>query len=224
MTKTEIAGILTRSLYAPGAEGREPVEGARPTSGSAGPGGDGGVRAGRADPGGRAGKRERASARRSRRRSPSCTRPGRLEFYEQLKAATAPGLIEMLQIPGLGPGRSRRCTTGWASPTSPASPPRARRAKSPRSTGSGRRPRKRSWPGSSNREAYGRRHLWWDAWEVAEPIVAGLRALPEVQRAEAAGSLRRGLETVGDLDFHRGGAGGRAGHGLVHRRCPASRK
>ena len=29
----------------------------------------------------------------------------------------------------------------------------------------------------------------------------GLRALPAVSRAEAAGSLRRGLETVGDLDF-----------------------
>ena len=36
---------------------------------------------------------------------------------------------------------------------------------------------------------------------VAAPIVTGLRALPQVKRAEAAGSLRRGLETVGDLDF-----------------------
>jgi DNA polymerase (family 10) len=32
-------------------------------------------------------------------------------------------------------------------------------------------------------------------------LLAGLRALPQVSRAEAAGSLRRGLETVGDLDF-----------------------
>jgi len=55
--------------------------------------------------------------------------------------------------------------------------------------------------GIKNREAYGRRHLWWDAAAVAEPIVAGLRALPQVRRAEAAGSLRRGMETVGDLDF-----------------------
>jgi DNA polymerase (family 10) len=52
-----------------------------------------------------------------------------------------------------------------------------------------------------NREAYGRRHLWWDAAELAGVILAGLRALPAVRRAEAAGSLRRGLETVGDLDF-----------------------
>ena len=55
--------------------------------------------------------------------------------------------------------------------------------------------------GIKNREAYGRRHLWWEANEIAEPIVKGLRALPGVSRAEAAGSLRRGMETVGDLDF-----------------------
>ena len=28
-----------------------------------------------------------------------------------------------------------------------------------------------------------------------------MRALPQVERAEAAGSLRRGMETIGDLDF-----------------------
>ena len=35
----------------------------------------------------------------------------------------------------------------------------------------------------------------------ADVIVKGLRALPQVRRAESAGSLRRGMETVGDLDF-----------------------
>jgi len=39
------------------------------------------------------------------------------------------------------------------------------------------------------------------ALPVAEQIVAHLRALPGVARAEIAGSLRRGRETVGDLDF-----------------------
>ena len=61
------------------------------------------------------------------------------------------------------------------------------------------------WPrnaqGKINRAAYGRRHLWWDARAVAAPIVAGLKQVAGVRRAEAAGSLRRGLETVGDLDF-----------------------
>jgi DNA polymerase (family X) len=55
--------------------------------------------------------------------------------------------------------------------------------------------------GIKNREAYGKRHIWWDAFSVAEPLLAGLRSLPDVKRAEHAGSLRRGMETVGDLDF-----------------------
>jgi len=31
---------------------------------------------------------------------------GKLAYYEELKAATPPGLVAMLDIPGLGPKRS----------------------------------------------------------------------------------------------------------------------
>ena len=55
--------------------------------------------------------------------------------------------------------------------------------------------------GIKNREAYSRRHLWWKANETAGPILEGLRGLSQVERAESAGSLRRKMETVGDLDF-----------------------
>lgn len=37
--------------------------------------------------------------------------------------------------------------------------------------------------------------------EIASEIMGGLRALPGVQRVETAGSLRRGKETIGDLDI-----------------------
>jgi len=55
--------------------------------------------------------------------------------------------------------------------------------------------------GIKNREAYSKQHLWWDAQETAQPILENLRKLPQVVRAESAGSLRRKMETVGDLDF-----------------------
>ena len=55
--------------------------------------------------------------------------------------------------------------------------------------------------GIKNREAYAARHLWWDARAVVERILPGLKGLPEVDKVEAAGSFRRGMETVGDLDF-----------------------
>jgi DNA polymerase (family 10) len=126
---------------------------------------------------------------------------GRLKFYEQLKASIAPGLVEMLQIPGLGAKKVRAlheklgldsiaalaaaCADGWVAELA----------------GFGEKSQEKILTGIKNREAYGKRHLWWDAWLLAEPILAGLRALPQVVRAESAGSLRRGLETIGDLDF-----------------------
>jgi DNA polymerase (family 10) len=67
--------------------------------------------------------------------------------------------------------------------------------------GFGKKTEEKILSGIKNREAYAARHLWWKARTVADKILPGLRAIPEVERAEAAGSLRRGMETVGDLDF-----------------------
>lgn len=128
-------------------------------------------------------------------------RTGRLEFFEKLKASIEPGLVDMLQIPGLGPKKIRALhdklsLTDIAGLTQACTDGRVAEL-----DGFGVKTQEKILAGIRNREAYGRRHLWWNAAEVAEPIVRGLRALPPVKRAEAAGSLRRGLETVGDLDF-----------------------
>lgn len=45
------------------------------------------------------------------------------------------------------------------------------------------------------------RMLWWDAMEEAQAILGDLKKLKGVQQAEIAGSLRRKLETVGDVDL-----------------------
>jgi DNA polymerase (family 10) len=128
-------------------------------------------------------------------------RTGRLEYFEKLKTSIEPGLVELLQIPGLGPKKIRilhdkLSITDIAGLTLACTDGRVAEL-----DGFGVKTQEKLLAGIRNREAYGRRHLWWSAAEIAEPIVAGLRALPQVKRAEAAGSLRRGLETVGDLDF-----------------------
>ncbi|MBK8915953.1 MAG: DNA polymerase/3'-5' exonuclease PolX [Phycisphaerales bacterium] len=46
----------------------------------------------------------------------------------------------------------------------------------------------------------GRSRLGW-AWGVAQRVAEALRGIPGVTRVEPAGSLRRGCETVGDLDL-----------------------
>ncbi len=126
---------------------------------------------------------------------------GRLEFFEKLKASIEPGLVELLQIPGLGPKKIKALhdKLGIASIATLSEACVAGRVAE--LDGFGEKTQEKIMAGIKNREAYGRRHLWWDAREVAEPIVKGLRALKAVTQAEAAGSLRRGMETVGDLDF-----------------------
>src|SRR5262249_59229332 len=39
------------------------------------------------------------------------------------------------------------------------------------------------------------------AWPLAQAVVEQVRALPGVKRVEIAGSLRRALETIGDIDI-----------------------
>ena len=128
-------------------------------------------------------------------------RTGRLEFFEKLKATVAPGLIEMLEIPGLGPKKIKVLNERLGIASIAALAEACGAGMVAELDGFGGKTQEKILAGIKNREAYGRRHLWWDANEIAEPIVKGLRALPGVSRAEAAGSLRRGMETVGDLDF-----------------------
>lgn len=126
---------------------------------------------------------------------------GRLEFYEKLKASIAPGLVEMLSIPGLGPKKIRALHAKLGIADIAGLAAACTDGRVAQLDGFGEKSQEKILAGIRHREAYGKRHLWWDAQEVSVPILAGLRALPAVERAEAAGSLRRGMETIGDLDF-----------------------
>jgi len=126
---------------------------------------------------------------------------GRLAFFEKLQASIEPGLVAMLEIPGLGPKKIRALHDKLGLTTIEGLAAACADGRVAALEGFGEKSAQKIVEGIRNREAYGKRHLWWEAHEVAVPIVAGLRALKAVQRVEAAGSLRRGLETVGDLDF-----------------------
>jgi DNA polymerase (family 10) len=126
---------------------------------------------------------------------------GTLKFYEDLKATVAPGLIEMLEIPGLGAKKIKALNEQLGIDTIEGLTKACAEGKVAGLAGFGEKSQEKILAGIRNREAYSKRHLRAVAFDVAEPILAGLRALPEVQRAEHAGSLRRGMETVGDLDF-----------------------
>lgn len=126
---------------------------------------------------------------------------GELEFYTKLRASVAPGLIEMLGIPGLGGKKVKRLHEELGVDTIEGLKVACEAGQVAALKGFGKKSEEKILSGIENRAAYAQRHLWWEAREVAEPILEGLRKLKEVERAEAAGSLRRLKETVGDLDF-----------------------
>ncbi len=126
---------------------------------------------------------------------------GRLEFLDRLKSSIEPGLVEMLKIPGLGPKKIAALGRDLGINSVADLEKACKDGRVAALPGFGEKTQEKILTGIRNREAYSLRHLWWDASHTAAPILAGLRALPQVSRAETAGSLRRGLETVGDLDF-----------------------
>jgi DNA polymerase (family X) len=126
---------------------------------------------------------------------------GELEYYTTLRASVAPGLIEMLDIPGLGGKKVKKLHDALGMESIDALKAACESGQVEALKGFGKKSAEKILTGIANRAAYAKRHLWWAAREMAEPILAGLRALSQVERAEAAGSLRRLRETVGDLDF-----------------------
>ncbi|MFZ9991088.1 MAG: DNA polymerase/3'-5' exonuclease PolX [Opitutales bacterium] len=128
-------------------------------------------------------------------------RDGVLPFHQKLKASIPAGLLEVMQIPGLGPKKVRALWTQLAVEDLAKLKEVCEAGAVAELKGFGAKTQEKILEGIKNRIAYGKRHRWYEAAAIAEPILAGLRALPQVSLAESAGSLRRARETVGDLDF-----------------------
>ena len=128
-------------------------------------------------------------------------RDGVLPFHQKLKASIPAGLLEVIQIPGLGPKKVRALWTLLAVEDLAKLKEVCESGAVAELKGFGAKTQDKILEGIKNRIAYGKRHRWYEAAAIAEPILAGLRALPQVSLAESAGSLRRARETVGDLDF-----------------------
>lgn len=126
---------------------------------------------------------------------------GRLEFHEKLKASVPAGLVEMLSIPGLGAKKVRALQEKLGVDSIEKLKAACDEGRVAALDGFGDKSQEKILSGIKNREAYGRRHLWLEASEAGAPILAGLKKLPGVLQVESCGSLRRRMETVGDLDF-----------------------
>ena len=126
---------------------------------------------------------------------------GELEYYENLKASIPQGLIEMLNIPGMGPKKVKAVWYELSITTVDELAEACRSGKVEKLSGFGKKTAEKIVEGIEFRKRFGDKHRLDDTFPVAQEILDGLRSHPDVARCEIAGSLRRWKETVGDLDF-----------------------
>jgi DNA polymerase (family 10) len=126
---------------------------------------------------------------------------GQLPSYDDLRRSMPPGLVALLRVPGLGPKKIKVLhdelkIESLADLRSAGESGRIATMK-----GFGAKTQTKILEGISFVEKSGERILQSTALRLVTPILAQLKAHPDVIRAEVCGSLRRRAETIGDLDI-----------------------
>jgi DNA polymerase (family X) len=125
---------------------------------------------------------------------------GESELLRSLREETPPALTTLLRLPGLGPKRVKALhdALGIGSIEELAASARERRIRA--LPGFGEKTEERILRALDARHEDAGRFKLADVTRHAEALIAYLRAIPAVKKAEIAGSYRRCKETVGDLD------------------------
>lgn len=128
-------------------------------------------------------------------------RTGATPLYDELRAQVPAGLVEVLAIPGIGPSKVRALheALGISSIDELETAARERRVRNVAGMGA-----KTEENILQAIEAHRRRSLRWPlgkALPYAERLTAALAQEPGVARVEVLGSIRRRVETIGDIDL-----------------------
>jgi DNA polymerase (family X) len=126
---------------------------------------------------------------------------GKLAYYEELKAATPPGMVAMLEIPGLGPKKIKVLHDELGIESIEQLEQACKDGKVGELKRFGKKTEANILEGICRRRDYASRHLISDALPRAEPLIEALRSHPDVIRCSTAGSLRRHREIIGDIDL-----------------------
>lgn len=126
---------------------------------------------------------------------------GRLPYYEDLKASLPAGLVDLLQIPGLGPKKVKALYEKLGLDSVAKLEAACQAGRVAALDGFGEKSQGKLLEGIQFRRQYASRHHLSDALAAAEPILDSLRGHPDVIRCSSAGSVRRFKEVIGDIDF-----------------------
>jgi DNA polymerase (family 10) len=126
---------------------------------------------------------------------------GKLKYYDELKASIAPGLIEMLEISGLGPKKIQAMNKQLGVDSIEKLEAACKAGKVAELDGFGEKTQANILEGIERKRTYASKHLLSQALRAAEPLLENLREHPDVVRCSTAGSLRRFKEICGDIDL-----------------------
>ena len=126
---------------------------------------------------------------------------GKLKYYEDLKASLPPGLLELLEISGLGPKKIQAVNQRLGVDSIAKLEAACRAGQVAALDGFGQKTQANLLEGIERRRQYASKHLLSQALTAADPLLERLREHPAVIRCSPAGSLRRFKEIIGDIDL-----------------------
>jgi len=126
---------------------------------------------------------------------------GTLGFRDRLLSEVPRSLIDLMRLPSVGPKKAKKLWDELKICSVDELEEAAKAGRIASVTGFGAKTQEKILAGIQEHRQHTSRMLLIEAERYVEPLVGYLRAIPEVERLEVAGSYRRRRETVGDIDL-----------------------
>src|SRR5262245_59580152 len=126
---------------------------------------------------------------------------GKLPFYEELRAKTPPGLLQLLRLPSIGPKKVKAMFEQLGIDTLEKLKAACEADQVSVLKGFGKKTQQKILEGITFLDELGQRVRLDQALDLAEMLMSGLRKVKGVSRIEVCGSLRRRKEIVRDIDI-----------------------
>lgn len=126
---------------------------------------------------------------------------GTLGFRDKLLAEIPRSLIDLMHLPGVGPRKARKLWDELQICSVDELEEAAKAGRIAKVAGFGAKTQEKILAGIQDWRQHTSRMILVEAERFVEPLLGYLRAIPQVERLEVAGSYRRRRETVGDIDL-----------------------